>query len=363
MDFIATARKMAAGNNDVPGNLLITLESYTHLTVSTEGWKEILAALWARIKEIIEGLGKLFKAFWNEIMEDVPRMRRNVTIIKARSRGAYGRPLDHKPIQIGRELLKLQVRGTDPAMSGDVLRGMADCRGQLGIIYGDYVARVIKTGDRLKAAYALPSEDPMKYFENVTDAARNLGIRYVESALHTRAYRDQRFGAGEVTAASHMLGNKTLFVTSDDRPRNDSTTPAAISEAIRSCRITLSASEPRPYEYHETSTMMPWSAKEVDQLCEEIERTLDMVDKFSKGGDRRKLESLYADVQKAADAAKDKFDIDSGDEGSSYYQASLRYVQAYGTWASNPHDSLTTHVMSVMRAVLVFSNKSIQAHK
>jgi hypothetical protein len=352
-----------AGTSASCEDLFPSLEDYNGTRVSTESLSKKANELWQRILVAIKGLIAKFSNFWTSLFGAVDVLIRSVERTAIRSKGIKGRSPKENQVTLGNERHKLEINGSLVKDGSSINKALVEAHRQLKIITVNYTDAVIHTGGKLVLSAGQTNLAPDLYLKNTIEACKGLGLSQIASLLNSRPYIDSRFSNGEVVVAPPLLGNKSLFTTTDHRV-NDSS-PLVSAEFSRSRRISLSASTTREYSRPtDTATIRSMSSSEIDTVCGAIKELLETVKSLSTSGTQKRLNKVNTEVLTAINnAQKSLYSVPVSESDGTRFRSASRFATSFTAWSQNPHDALCTHILSVCRAVLVVCNKSIQLHR
>jgi hypothetical protein len=340
--------------------LIPSLESFVGGTVSTEDLKSRLGDLYKRIVQAVLKLLSAIKNFWNKIRTYQGRLRMNAEVLKKQGAIRRGVTIKSPTVQLGLEARTLMV-GTSPVNDPDqMIRACASAISQYKTVIEKYPRYMLAVGKDFENTL-VNGTDPRLVLEGLCIECTKLPFGSLAKDLHAMAYRDTRFGTKPILLAPPAVGGYSLYIATTDQPTiglvgNDLLTQASRLRGT-GMRFTLSDGN---VVGQATGSARTASGAQVEVLATRALDILDLIDRMESARMTNKLDTQVKAVLSAADRFKNTI-AQQDDAARLYTESAIRFARSYASWAIGPIDQMTTNLLTVCRAILIYGKKSLSA--
>lgn len=341
--------------------LVPALESYTEGTVSTEDLKDKLQSLWKRIVSIILSILEGMKRYWSKVATYEGRLRFNARSLQKMAAMKKGVSVKREQTELGIEA-KALVIGTRTITDPDVLiRAISAATEQYKIVTNGYPKAMISAGQVYEGLYKRGGDNVRQTLEDFVGATINLPFNTLATSLRALTYRDPRFGPKQILAAPPVLGGWTLYISAPPEPTTGMVGNELISHAarIRASGMKFAMSEVN-INSNNTATVRTATGAQVEQLASKVISILDVIKAQESSRQVGKIAAQIKAVLSAAEGYKGQSHV-GGDGTVVYSESILRFARSYSSWATGPVDQMTTNLLTVSRAILIYGRKSLQS--
>jgi hypothetical protein len=340
--------------------LVPALEDYTSGTVSTESLKDRLSSVWKRIVSIILSILEGMKRYWSKVSSYQGRLMINAKNLQKLGAIKRGSSIRNRDVELGLEAKNLIVGGAVIRDPDTLIRAMAAISDQYKVVCNTYPKAMVSAGAVYEGLYKRGDDNVRQTLEDFCVASYNLPFGVLATQLRAASYRDPRFGPRQLMMAPPLLGGYSLFINVPDDPikgltGNDLATQAA---RIRTAGVRFSLTDLMANNINGASIATA-SGAQVEQLAGKVIDLLNLITTQESGRQIGRINNQIKAVLSAAEGYKARPHV--GGEGTAVYSESiLRFARSYSTWAVGPIDSMTTNMLSVSRAILIYGRKSLR---
>lgn len=339
--------------------LVPALESYAGGTVSTESLKDRLQSLWKRIVSIILAILEGMKRYWAKVATYEGRLRTNATMLQKMGAMKKGVTVKNATVELGIEAKALLI-GSRPITDPDTLiRAISAATDQYKVVTSTYPKAMLAVGTVYEGLYKRGGDNVRQTLEDFVSATINLPFHTLATSLRALTYRDPRFGPKQILAAPPILGGWTLYISPPPEPTTGLVGNELISHAarIRASGLRFALSEVNMNTYN-SATARTASGAQVEQLASRVLGILDVIKTQEASRQVGKLSAQIKAVLSAAEGYKGQSHV-GGDGTLVYSESILRFARSYSGWAVGPVDQMTTNLLTVARAILIYGRKSL----
>jgi hypothetical protein len=280
--------------------------------------------------------------------------------LEARAKTSLNRSIRIDEIPVRSEVIYLMVRGALPASERDYVSRLEELNRQFKIILDHHVPAVEKFGEELARiidSIDKPSEVG-KSLEEIADKFKLLGLESLQHQLLAKPYKDDRFRANEVVAAPPLTGDKSIFIRMPPSKADlESMTNARRASVLRGSSAFLDKTENAVRSIGSDETVSTLDATAVSSLCVSIKGTLTLIEHYSRGNVRSRMEAVGRKLTEAVSKLGRL-----GVEDKSQVTAIVNIASGFVRWSTSPHRELSMLSTSVCHAMLAVGFKSINAH-
>ena len=339
--------------------LMPALESFNGGTVSTESLKDKLQSLWKRIVSIILSVIDGLKRYWTKVSSYEGRLRMTAEALKKRGAMARGASVRKETVELGVEAKSLVVGSrivTDP---DSIIRATSALMDQYKLVTTVYPKAMVSAGQTFEGLYKRADDNVRQTLEEFCGATVNLPFNTLATSLRALTYRDPRFGPKQILAAPPVLGGWSLFISPPPIPinglvGNDLTGHAA---RIRTSGIRFAQTEVNN-NIAPGATVRAASGAQVELLAVKVLAILDMMRSQENSRQSNRIAGQIKAVLSAAEGYKGQTHV-GGDGTLVYSESILRFARSYAGWATGPVDQMTTNLLTVSRAILIYSKRCL----
>lgn len=339
--------------------LIPALESFTGGTVSTESLKDKLQSLWKRIVSIILSVIDGLKRYWAKVSTYEGRLRMTAEALRKRGAMKRGAKIPRESVELGVEAKSLVVGSrivTDP---DSIIRATSALMDQYKLVTTVYPKAMIAAGQTFEGLYKRADDNVRQTLEEFCGATVNLPFNTLGTSLRALAYRDPRFGSKQILAAPPVLGGWSLFISAPPVPINGLTGTDLTGHAarIRTSGVRFAQTEVNT-NIGPGATIRTASGAQVELLAIKVLSILDMMRSQESSRQSNRIAAQIKAVLSAAEGYKGQSHV--GGEGTLVYSESvLRFARSYASWATGPVDQMTTNLLTVSRAILIYSKRCL----
>lgn len=339
--------------------LIPTLESFTGGTVSTEGLVDKLQSLWKRIVSIILSVIDGLKRYWAKVSTYEGRLRMTAEALRKRGAMRRGAKVARESVELGIEAKSLVVGSrivTDP---DSIIRAIGALMDQYKLVTTVYPKAMLSAGSTFEGLYKRSNDNVRQTLEEFCGATVNLPFNTLGTSLRALAYRDPRFGPRQILAAPPVLGGWSLFISPPATPINGLTGVDLTNHAarIRTSGVRFAQTEVNT-NIGPGATIRAASGAQVELLAIKVISILDMIRAQENSRQSNRLAAQIKAVLSAAETYKGQSHV--GSDGTLVYSESiLRFARSYASWAVGPVDQMTTNLLTVSRAILIYSKRCL----
>lgn len=340
--------------------LVPALEGYSEGTVSTESLKDKLHSVWKRIVQIILSILAGMKRYWSKVASYEGRLR--MTAEALRKQGAIQRNSSKKDqVDLGIEVKSLLVGSSLIKDADTLIRAISSATEQYRIVTNIYPKGMVAVGNTYEALFKKGDANVRQTLEEFCVASSALPFANIATSLRAMTYRDTRFGPRQILMAPPVLGGWSLFINVADTPitgltGNDLTTQAA---RMRSSGLKFALTDVNANNNLTSATIRTASGGQVEQMAMKVIGILDVIKAQEANRQINKISNQIKAVLSAAEGYKGQSHV-GGDGTAVYSESILRFARSYSSWAVGPVDQMTTNLLTVSRAILIYGRKSLQ---
>jgi hypothetical protein len=339
--------------------LVPALESYTEGTVSTESLKDKLQSLWKRIVSIILSILEGAKRYWGKVATYEGRLRMNAQSLQKLASMKKGVTIKREMTELGIEAKVLVIGAKSVTDPDTLIRLISAATAQYKVVTDNYPKAMVAAGKVYEDLYKSAGSNVRQTLEDFVGATINLPFNTLATSLRALTYRDPRFGPKQILAAPPVLGGWTLFISAPPEPTtglvgNELTSHAA---RIRASGVRFAMTEVNANS-SSTATARTASGTQVEQLATRVLGILDVIKSQESSRQVNKIAAQIKAVLSAAEGYKGQSHV-GGDGTLVYSESILRFARSYSGWATGPVDQMTTNLLTVARAILIYGRKSL----
>lgn len=340
--------------------LIPSLEDYSGGTVSTESLKDRLAGLWKRIVSITLSILAAAGRYWKKVSTYEGRLRMTAESLRKQGAIRRGRTIKNAQTELGIEIKSLTIGASNISDADTLIRAVSAAIDQYKLVTTSYPKAMVSVGRVYEDLYKGAGDNVRQTLEDFCCASIHLPFGTVATQLKAMAYRDTRFGPRSILMAPPTLGGWSLFINVPDDPvkgqvGNDLTTQAA---RIRASGMRWAMTDVNA-QNGASGFMRTASGAQVEQMAARVINILDAIAAQESSRLASKINGQIKAVLSAAENYKNRPQV--GSDGTLVYSESiLRFARSYASWASGPVDQMTTNLLTVSRAILIYGRKSLR---
>lgn len=355
----ASCENLLIGTHHDHTFLLPSLESNIGGTVSTESLRDRLSEIWKRIVSAILSVLSGLKKIWTKISTFKGRLELSATEVKRAGTLNRNRRIKNPMVEVGFNARNLVVGKQMMPDADSMIRACSALKDQYKTVTNMYAKGMLSVGATYENLLRKPTNDVRELLEEICAAGTNLPFATIGTSLHAMAYRDPRFGNKPILAAPPLLGGFSLYILSPEIPSrglvgNELLTMASRQRTagIRFSQTDLASSKLN------SGTIKTATGQQVETLADKVLGLLKLIDDQEPARQVRRLESQIKSLLSTAESFKAHPLV--GEGNLVYSESILRHVRTYVTWSTGPVDSMTTNLLTVSRAILIYAKHSLQ---
>lgn len=338
-----------------------SMESAEGLVISTEGLKRTIKAVWKAIVKALQRLWTYIRDFFGSIGGELTRLNlRNVQVMH-RAESAAGRSVKNETTKLGREINTLSTFFRAPRSAKDVIEGLLVFKNQAGVLYGKHTTAIETLGSKLKNAIgSFDMDNPEKSLTYVNGIVKdNLDMRKLGRLNgELTEVMDGRWKHGTAFRPQALLANKSIIYIIPGA-RQGSESALAEAEAIRGAQAFITMASPSPHDARTEGEVKTFPASSVIDICNLVKEISAEIKDYQ--GRQKTLDKIHGDIlssSKFLQGALDK-NRDATEVTRDHVRSVLKYNTAYSRWATQPMTSFSSLAVTVCRAALIASTKSL----
>lgn len=332
-----------------------SMEHFTgkRLSMEAAGFRETARKFWSWIKSIVEKVWKKIKSFFTNIFGTLARTVKSAEALRKRANETSGKVQKEAKTKLGSEANVLSINGKAPTSFGDVSNALDLAKEYTTAFYEGYAKKLETFGN--EAAEIIGGVDVGSVQDALGKLAGKVGVLFADGS-YTKEFSktsDSRFPDSRISKP--LPGNLSVVFTRFDA--KDS------SKSMATAGMAFHMTSAKEVEAVRDAEVGTFSTGECAKVADTVMEICSIIKKFDKGGYQDKIAKAADKLSSASEKSKAKLEKVKEEEITFAQQQQWRNLvrvnSMFARWAAEPHVRMASLAVSVCKAAMVASNKSL----